>query len=94
MRGALFGPTLIAVSIILKVFCSTATGAFCFADQLAVPIFLPLIFVYAVFGKGIAIAHELWFVVLYWSAVGLLIGLIFDLYTLRFRYSPEQRPPL
>ena len=79
VQGALFGPALIGLSIVLKVLCPTSVGAGCFADSLAVPIFLPLIFVYKIVDDSLVMYHELWFVVLYWSLVGLLVGLIFDL---------------
>lgn len=79
VQGALFGPALIGLSIILKVLCPTSADAGCFADSLAVPIFLPLIFIYKIVDDGLVMYHELWFVVLYWSFVGLLVGLIFDL---------------
>jgi len=94
IQGALFGPALIGLSLFLKVLCLTPTGMGCFADFLAVPIFLPLIFIYKIVGEGWIMYHELWFVVLYWSLVGCLIGLIFDLRTRRSPYSPAQRPPL
>ncbi|MDZ4206058.1 MAG: hypothetical protein U1C12_02495 [Patescibacteria group bacterium] len=85
IQGALFGPALIGLTLILKILCPAPVGAGCFTDYLATPIFLPLIFVYKVVGEGLVMYHELWFVVLYWSFVGLLVGLIFDL---RTRQSP------
>ena len=85
IQGVVFGPAFIGLTLILKVLCPLPAGAGCFADYLAVPIFLPLIFVYGIVGKGLVMIHELWFVVLYWSFVGLLSGLIFDL---RTRQSP------
>jgi hypothetical protein len=80
IQGALFGPALIGLILILKVACPTKAGAECFADQLAVPIFLPLIFIYKIVDEGLIMYHELWFVVIYWSIIGLLIGLMFDLW--------------
>ena len=94
IQGALFGPALIGLTLVLKVFCLAPVGAGCFADHLAIPIFLPLILFYTTFGESVVLAHELWFVVIYWSLTGLLIGLIFDLHTRRSRYLPAQRPPL
>ena len=79
IQGALFGPVLISLALILKLLCPVSTGSGCFADQLAVPIFLPLIFVYKIVGGDWIMYHELWFVFIYWSFIGLLIGLIFDL---------------
>ncbi|MDP3763445.1 MAG: hypothetical protein Q8Q92_02185 [bacterium] len=77
--GALFGPLFIGLSLVLKILCPASVDASCFADQLAIPIFLPLIFVYKTFGTGLIMTHELWFVLLYWSFVGFLVGLISDL---------------
>src|SRR3989338_5616349 len=94
IQGALFGPVLIGLSLILKLLCPAPVGAGCLTDYLAVPIFLPLIFVYKIVGGHLIMYHELWFVILYWSLVGLLIGLIFDLRNRRFPYLPEQHPPL
>ena len=95
IQGALFGPALIGLTLVLKLACPVPTGSGCFADALAVPIFLPLIFIYTIVGEGLVMYHELWFVLLYWGLVGFLIGLIFDLYIRRSPYLPEQRrPPL
>lgn len=85
IQGALFGPVLIGLALILKVACPAPAGAGCFADYLAMPIFLPLTFVYQVFGQELVLSHELVFILLYWSMIGFLIGLIFDL-----RKSPSQ----
>jgi hypothetical protein len=86
IQGALFGPILIGLSLVLKLVCPVAVGGGCLTDHLAVPIFLPLIFVYRTFGEGLVMAHELWFVLIYWSLVGLLVGLIFDLHTDQSQY--------
>jgi len=96
IQGALFGPLFIGLALILKAFCpSNTTDMGCFADHLAIPIFLPLIMLYRAIGEEVLLKHELWFVFIYWIIVGLLIGLIFDLRSRRSRYSPEQRlPPL
>ena len=79
IQGALFGPVLIGLALILKVLCPASAGSSCFADHLAVPIFLPLIFAYTNFGGNLIVIHEFWFVIAYWAIVGFLIGLIFDL---------------
>lgn len=94
IQGAFFAPILIGLAIVLKIACPAPVGAGCFADYLAVPIFLPLILVYKIVGPGLILIHELWFVVLYWIAIGFLIGLIFDLRTHQSQYLPSQRPPL
>ena len=79
IQGALFGPALIGISLILKLICPVPIGAGCVTDHLAVPMFLPLIFVYKIVGNNLVMYYEFWFIVLYWSFVGFLIGLIFDL---------------
>ncbi|MDP2642114.1 MAG: hypothetical protein Q8P21_02400 [bacterium] len=94
IQGALFGPALIVLALIFKLMCPETAGAACFADHLAVPIFLPLILAYKVLGESLVVSHELWFVFLYWILVGFLAGLIFDLRNPRSQYSPEPHPPL
>ena len=79
IQGAFFGPLLIGLSIALKAFCPTLASTGCFVDQFATPIFLPLIFVYKTLGGDLVLAHEIWFLAIYWSLVGFLVGLIFDL---------------
>ena len=85
IQGALFGPIFIGLSIFLKALCPKATGAGCFADHLAVPIFFPLTFLYKIGGE-FSTRHELWFLLLYWGLVGFLVGFIFDLRTSRSQY--------
>lgn len=94
IKGALFGPAIVALTLVLKVICPAPTGAGCFADHLAVPIFFPLVFVYRVLGLDLVMYHELWFLALYWSLVGLFVGLIFDLRSRPSLYSPEPHRPL
>lgn len=90
-QGLLFVPALIMLVFILKVFCPESAGEECFADYFAVPIFLPLIVIYKIFGDSTAVlGQEFLFILLYWGAVGFFIGLIFDLYTHPSPYSPEQ----
>lgn len=50
-------------------------------DSLATPIFLPLVAVYKIFG-GIpaSTGQELLFILLYWGALGFLLGFILDMY--------------
>ena len=79
IQGALFGPILLGLSIVLKLFCPPSVDVGCFADYLAVPIFLPLILVYKLVDPGWVVIHEFWLVLLYWSLVGALVGFIFDL---------------
>lgn len=86
IKGALFGPIMIALTVALKAACPLTLGDQCFADYLAVPIFLPLILIYRIVRSGLIMYHEFWFVILYWSIAGLLIGLIFDLRKGRSQY--------
>jgi|SRR3989344_5434682 len=81
IQGALFGPALICLSLVLKVVCPAPVGAGCFTDHLAIPIFMPLAFIYRILDGNFLLGYELLFVIIYWSLVGLLIGLIFDLRT-------------
>ena len=94
VQGALFGPALIGLTLILKLLCPASAGASCFADHLAVPLFLPLLLLHAIIGESLVLVYELWFIVLYWSVIGLLIGLIFDLRNHQSQYSPAQYHPL
>lgn len=94
LQGVLFGPVFIGLTLVLKIICPVPAGAGCFADHLAIPIFLPLIFIYKILEQGTILAHELLFLFVYWSLVGLLLGLILDLRRAPSQYSPEQRPPL
>jgi len=72
IQGALFGPAFIGLTLILKLMCPISADVGCFADQLAVPIFLPLIFVYKIIDNNLLMIHELWFVFIYWALVGML----------------------
>lgn len=94
LQGLLFGPAFVGLTLFLKIICPVPAGAGCFADHLAVPIFLPLIFVYKIVDPGTVLANELLFLLIYWSLVGLLLGFILDLRRARSQYSPEQHPPL
>ena len=85
IQGMFFGPMLIGLSLVLKLLCPAPVGAGCLTDHLAVPIFLPLIFIYKIVDGRLVMYHELWFVILYWGLIGFLVGLIFDL---RNRPSP------
>jgi hypothetical protein len=95
IQGLLFAPAFIGLVFLLKAFCPGSAGDSCFADFFAVPVFLPLITMYKIFGQvpG-ANGQEFLFLILYWSLVGFLVGFILDLYIRRSQYSPEQRPPL
>lgn len=91
--GLLLAPALVGLIFVLKALCSSENV--CLADYFAVPVFLPLITIYKIFGSAPAGGgHELLFILSYWGAVGALIGFILDLYTRRSRYLPEQHPPL
>lgn len=95
LQGLLFVPALIALIFVLKAFCPESSGEGCFADYFATPIFLPLVIIYKLFGgNSAALGQEFLFILLYWAAIGFLLGFILDLYTRRSQYSPEQRPPV
>jgi hypothetical protein len=80
VQGLLFGPILISLFFVLKAFCPGSAGDACFADQFAVPIFLPLIAVYKIFGSSSVIGgQEFLFIMVYWAIVGFVVGLIIDL---------------
>src|SRR5687767_14461702 len=95
VQGLLFGPILISLFFVLKAFCPDSAGEMCFADQFALPIFLPLGAIYKIFGDSdIIFGQELLFIFVYWALIGFLIGLILDLCKRPPQYSPEQHPPL
>jgi len=80
IQGLLFAPVLVCLFFLLKAFCPESAGSSCFADQFAVPIFLPLVAVYKIFGDSSIIAgQELLLILIYWAIVGFLIGLVVDL---------------
>lgn len=94
-QGVIFIPLLVGLIFVLKMFCPDSAGNMCFSDYFALPLFLPLVMVYRIFGlESEALGQELLFLILYWSLIGFLLGLILDLYTRPSPYSPEQRPPL
>jgi hypothetical protein len=81
IQGLFFAPVLICLFFVLKAFCPDSAGSGCFADQFAVPIFLPLVAVYKIFGSSDVIGgHEFIFISAYWAIIGFLIGLMFDLW--------------
>src|SRR5688500_5801407 len=81
VRGLIFSPTLICLVFLLKAFCPDSAGSSCFADQFAVPIFLPLVAIYKIFGGSAVIGgQEFLLIMIYWAFIGFLIGLVFDLW--------------
>lgn len=94
MQGLFFGPVVIGLFFVLKSFCPDSADGVCFADQFAVPIFLPLVAIYKIFGNSdIIFNQEFLFIVVYWALVGFFIGLILDLYKRPQEYLPEQHLP-
>lgn len=84
IKGLFFAPALVCLFFLLKAFCPASAGSSCFADQFAVPIFLPLVAVYKIFGdSSVLLGQEFLFIILYWAFIGYLIGLIVDLLTHR-----------
>lgn len=81
IKGAIFAPVLICLFFVLKVFCPESAGNSCFADQFAVPIFLPLVAIYKIFGDSSIIhGQEFLVVMIYWAVIGFLVGLVVDLW--------------
>ncbi len=93
IKGAILLPILVSILFVFKALCPGGGG--CFPDIFAVPIFLPLIAIYRIFGgTPSSSGMELVFIILYWALIGFILGVILDLYTRPSQYSPEQRPPL
>ncbi len=82
VQGMLFAPAAVTLFFLLKTFCPESAGNMCFSDQFSLPIFLPLAAIYRLFGgNGVIFGQDFLFVLLYWAAVGFLLGLIFDLWS-------------
>ncbi|CAN5142779.1 hypothetical protein BH11PAT3_BH11PAT3_2260 [soil metagenome] len=90
IQGLIFAPALIGVIFVLKVSCPNSAGDWCFADNFVRPTFMPLKFLYQVFGNYAPILanHEPLFILAYWAIVGFLAGLLLELYV-HMRKSPE-----
>lgn len=81
LQGLLFAPAFIALMFVLKVSCPAPTGSGCFADAFVPTLFMPLAFVYEAWGQlPVVVTHEPVFILIYWCAVGLLVGFILDLW--------------
>jgi hypothetical protein len=81
IQGALFSPACAVLIFALKVTCPAPHGVGCFADPFITPLFFPLPFFYKFLGNMPALMqHEPLFVLGYWSMVGLIAGLAFDIY--------------
>lgn len=94
VQGLIFAPTLICLFFVLKAFCPSSAGSSCFADQFAVPIFLPLVAIYKLFGSTAVIGgQEFLLIIVYWAFIGFLIGFIFDLLWRRKETVVEVREP-
>lgn len=94
-QGAIFAPVLLVLIFILKSFCPESAAGSCFADYFAVPIFIPLITIYKIFGEeATGIGNEFAFILLYWALIGFALGIIIDLYRRPSRYLPSQDRPL
>jgi len=76
-----FAPVVIGLLFILKITCPAPTGVGCFADPFLTPVFYPLVGLYKIFGNIPLISlNEPLVILLYWSIVGMFIGLCLDLY--------------
>lgn len=76
--GLFILPALVGLIFISKSFCGDSV---CLADSFAVPIFLPLVALYKIFGDADLIGgHEFFFVAVYWAIIGFLLGLVLDIY--------------
>jgi len=94
IQGLFFAPILICLFFVLKATCPESAGSSCFADQFAVPIFLPLVAIFKIFGStDFLMGQEFLFILIYWALIGALIGLILDLCIRRSRYLPEPHLP-
>lgn len=87
IQCALFAPALLLLIFVLKISCPVETGEGCFADIFLPAAFFPLAFVYQAFGELAYLAeNEVWVMLVYWTVVGALLGLILDLYRDRSQY--------
>jgi hypothetical protein len=78
IQGMLFAPALIGLLFVLNISCPQSGS--CFSDHFAGIIFLPVAFVYKVFGNNTYLTtHESLLILTYWAIVGLLVGYVFDL---------------
>ncbi|MDB5194201.1 MAG: hypothetical protein JWN50_215 [Parcubacteria group bacterium] len=81
IQGALFAPACAVLIFVLKITCPAPNGVGCFADPFITPLFFPLPFFYRVFGNMHALVyHEPWFVLGYWTLVGLVAGACVDIW--------------
>jgi hypothetical protein len=87
LQGAFFAPACAALIFALKITCPAPSGVGCFADPFISSVFMPLPFIYRVFGEYHSLAaHEPLFILGYWLVIGLVAGLTLDLYIAQSRY--------
>lgn len=80
IQGALFAPACAVLLFVLRITCP-GQGVECFAGPFVRPLFFPLPFFYSIFGHLRALpAHEPLFILGYWTLIGLIAGLCFDIY--------------
>jgi hypothetical protein len=92
IQGLFLAPALVCLFFLLKAFCPEASGS-CFVDHFAVPVFLPLVAIYKIFGDSSIIGgHEFILVILYWAAIGFFIGLFIDFWLHRPNHEAEAKP--
>jgi hypothetical protein len=89
IQGFLFAPAVVSLIFILKITCPAATGYGCFADNFLPIVFIPLTFLYKIFGQvaPTLAQHEPLFVLGYWALIGLFSGLVVDLWKAKERDS-------
>ncbi len=93
VQGMIFAPVLVCLFFILKAFCPESAGDSCFADQFAVPIFLPLVAIYKIFGNSSVIGGQEFLLILaYWAFVGFLVGLLVELFFSHRKSQPAPQP--
>jgi len=80
IQGALFAPACAVLIFVLKVTCPAPSGVGCFADPFVKPLFFPLPFLYTFIHSPALAAHEPLFILGYWMIVGLIAGILADIY--------------
>jgi len=84
VQGLLFAPALLVLVFFLRLTCPVSTNEACFSDYFSVPAFMPLAFAEKVMRVTMgSMFYEIAFVMIYWTLIGFLVGLCFDVYKKR-----------